>query len=131
MFGFKTFTGCIAKNNMGSNATFQSKWDQKYLNTPSSYTPLPPPPKKNDAQLEITSYLDTSFSYWNSLLFHGFMDSHLIFRIHFVKFINAANTLQTNKKMKTPSSLSHLAGIHITNKILQILCFLATDSNYS
>ena len=92
----------------------------------------PPPPKKNDAQLEITSYLDTSFGYWNSLLFHGFMDSHLIFRIHFVKFINAANTLQTNKKkMKTPSSLSHLAGIHITNKILQILCFLATDSNYS
>ena len=131
MFGFKTFTGCIAKNNMGSNVTFQSKWDQKYLNTPSSYTPLPSP-QKNDAQLEITSYLDTSFSYWNSLLFHGFMDSNLIFRIHFVKFINAANTLQTNKKkMKTPSSLSHLAGIHITNKILQILCFLATDSNYS
>ena len=98
MFGFKTFTGCIAKNNKGSNVTFQSKWDQKYLNTPSSYTPLPPPPQKNDAQLEITSYLDTSFSYWNSLLFHGFMDSHLIFRIHFVKFINATNTLQTNKK---------------------------------
>ena len=116
---------------MGSNVTFQSKWDQKYLNTPSSYTPLPPPTQKNDAQLEITSYLDTSFSYWNSLLFHGFMDSHLIFRIHFVKFINAANTLQTNKKMKTPSLLSHLAGIHITNKILQILCFLATDSNYN
>ena len=60
--------------------------------------PPPPPKKKNDAQLEITSYLDTSFGYWNSLLFHGFMDSHLIFRIHFVKFINAANTLQSNKK---------------------------------
>ena len=35
------------------------------------------------------------------------------------------------KKMKATSLLSHLVGIHITNKILQILCFLATDLNYS
>ena len=60
------------------------------------------------------------------------MDSDLIFRIHFVKFINAANTLQSNKKKYRDNfSLSHLAGIHITNKILQILGFLATDLNYS
>ena len=35
------------------------------------------------------------------------------------------------RNTETTSSLSHLPEIHITNKILQIMCFLATDLNYS
>ena len=45
---------------------------------------------------DIVVYLDPSFSYRNSLLFHCFMNSDLISDIHFIKFINAANSLIKN-----------------------------------
>jgi len=49
------------------------------------------------------AYLHSSFGDWYSLLLHSFMNSHLIFWVHFVKLINTANSLtQVNKKALSP-----------------------------
>lgn len=50
-------------------------------------------------------YLDSSFSYRDSLLFHCFVYSHLISDVHFIKFINAANSLVKNTKKFQSTSL--------------------------
>lgn len=42
-------------------------------------------------------YLDTSFSDGDCLLFHGFVNGHLILRIHLIKLVNATDTLKTGK----------------------------------
>ena len=41
--------------------------------------------------INIKTYLDTSFGNGNSLLFHGLVDSHLIFGVHLVKLIDQAD----------------------------------------
>ena len=39
------------------------------------------------------AYLDTSFGDGDGLLFHSLMNGHLIFGVHLVKLVNAANAI--------------------------------------
>lgn len=52
-------------------------------------------------------YLDSSLGDADGLLFHGFVDGHLVLQVHLVKLINAAHTLEEALASVPPNTLKY------------------------
>lgn len=51
-------------------------------------------------KMKCRADLDTGLGDWNGLLFHGFVNSHLVSQVHLVKLIDAAYTLKYRNHTK-------------------------------
>ena len=57
------------------------------------------------------TYLDSCFGDADGLLFHSFVDRHLVPRFHLIKLIDAAHTLQTHR-VRTQLSIGWQSNKH-------------------